>query len=497
MDSRVRGSDVVLNRRPFGPVGIIDIGSNSVRFVAYAGSERVPSTLFNEKVMAGLGRELGTTGRLPEGAMSQALRALARFKLLASEMRLKSLHAVATAAVRDAENGEDFLREARRIGITPRLISGEEEARLAALGVISAIPQARGVVADLGGGSLELTPVSAGKPAPGISLPLGVLRIGPQASAKALAATMKRSLPPALLAAGAEQTLYLVGGSFRAFVQIDQLLANHPLPIVHGHALDHARVRELRQLVRSTSAEELKQRFGLSGTRAHTLAAGAAVLEALFRVLEPARVVASAYGLREGLLYDHLSPERRLEDPLLAAALEAGEKLGRFGDHGAELDRWIDPLFPDDDQPARRLRLAACLLADVAWEAHPDFRAGWAVDMGVHGNWVGIDAEGRTVIGRTLWSAFGGDGSFSRELAELVDERVLEHAGRWGAAIRLAQRLSGGTERILGRSSIAAEEGAVVLRLQERDRGLYSDATARRHRQLAGLMGCEARVVVS
>jgi exopolyphosphatase/guanosine-5'-triphosphate,3'-diphosphate pyrophosphatase len=497
MDPRVRESDTALNRRPFGPVGIIDIGSNSVRFVAYAGSERVPSTLFNEKVMAGLGRELGTTGRLPDAGMKLALAALARFQLLAREMKLKSLHAVATAAVRDAANGGDFLREARRIGIEPKLITGEEEARLAALGVISAIPQARGVVADLGGGSLELTPVSQGRPAPGISLPLGVLRIGPQASAKALAATLRKNVPPALLAAASEQTLYLVGGSFRAFVQIDQMLSRHPLPIVHGHALDQQRVRELRQLVRSTSPEELKQRFGLSGTRAHTLAAGAAVLDALFRVLEPARVVASAYGLREGLLYDHLSPERRAEDPLLAAALEAGEKLGRFGDHGAELDRWIGPLFPDDDSDARRLRLAACLLADVAWEAHPDFRAGWAVDMGVHGNWVGIDAEGRTVIGRTLWSAFGGDGDFSSDLAELVDERVLDHAGRWGAAIRLAQRLSGGTERILGRSSISVEEGAVLLRLQERDRGLYSDATARRHRQLAGLMGCDARVVVA
>jgi exopolyphosphatase/guanosine-5'-triphosphate,3'-diphosphate pyrophosphatase len=132
---------------------------------------------------------------------------------------------------------------------------------------------------------------------------------------------------------------------------------------------------------------------------------------------------------------------------LLAAALEAGEKLGRFGDHGAELDRWIGPLFPTTTD-ARRAPPRRLPAADVAWEAHPDFRAGWAVDMGVHGNWVGIDAEGRTVIGRTLWSAFGGDGDFSSDLAELVDERVLDHAGRWGAAIRLAQRLSGGTERI-------------------------------------------------
>ena len=484
-------------KRAFGPVGIIDIGSNSIRFVAYAGSERVPSTLFNEKVSAGLGRELGSTGRIPDKAMVQAVAALARFRLLSREMKLKRLDVVATAAVRDAVNGEDFLVRARATGIEPRVISGEEEARLAALGVISAIPDARGVVADLGGGSLELTPVANGQPGKGISLPLGVLRVGAEASAKQIAATLRKAVPPAILAAAAERTLYLVGGSFRAFVQLDQQESGYPLHIVHGHSVEAVRVRELKTLIRAATPEQLKARYGLSGTRAHNARPAAAVLDALFRVLEPARAVASAYGLREGLLYDHLPDARRSEDPLLAAALEAGEKLGRFGDHGAELDEWIAPLFPDDDQPARRLRLAACLLADVAWEAHPDFRALWAVDMGVHGNWVGIDAEGRTVIGRTLWSAFGGDGPFSPALAQLVEQRVLDHAGQWGAAIRLAQRLSGGTERLLSRCELGLEESAVVLRLQAKDRALYSDTVARRHRQLAGLMGSAARVEVA
>lgn len=483
-------------KRAFGPVGIVDIGSNSIRFVAYAGSERVPSTLFNEKVSAGLGRELRSTGSLPDKAMDQAIEALARFRLLAREMKLKRLDVVATAAVRDARNGDDFLARARAAGVEPRVISGEEEARLAALGVISAIPGARGVVADLGGGSLELTPVANGKAGAGISLPLGVLRVGTDPSAKQLAAMLKDAVPPAILAAAAEHTLYLVGGSFRAFVQLDQQEADSPLHIVHGHGIEAFRVRELRTLIRSLPAEQLKLRFGLSNTRAQTARPAAAVLDALFRVLEPARAVASAYGLREGLLYDHLSPERQADDPLLAGALEAGEKLGRFGDHGAELDQWIAPLFPDDDQPAQRLRLAACLLADVAWEAHPDFRALWAVDMGVHGNWVGIDAEGRTIIGRTLWSAFGGDGPFNPGLAQLVEQRVLDHAGQWGAAIRLAQRLSGGTERLLSRCRIGIEEGEVVLRLPSRDQRLYSDIVARRHRQLALLMGMTARVAV-
>src|SRR6187431_1630562 len=140
----------------FGPVGIIDIGSNSVRFVAYGGAERVPSVLFNEKVMAALGRSVAKNGKLDDQAMDLTLRALARFRQLGKEMGLKRLHTVATAAVRDATNGKAFLNQIADLGLKPRLLSGDEEAELAGLGVISAIPSAKGIVADLGGGSLEL-----------------------------------------------------------------------------------------------------------------------------------------------------------------------------------------------------------------------------------------------------------------------------------------------------------------------------------------------------
>jgi exopolyphosphatase/guanosine-5'-triphosphate,3'-diphosphate pyrophosphatase len=158
----------------FGPVGIIDIGSNSVRFVAYGGAERVPSVLFNEKLMAALGRGVVRDGKLSDAAMARTLEALARFRQLAKEMKLKRLHTVATAAVRDASNGKAFLKQIAEIGLKPRVISGDEEAELAGLGVVSAIPNANGIVADLGGGSLELIGVARGAVGEGStgSLPL-------------------------------------------------------------------------------------------------------------------------------------------------------------------------------------------------------------------------------------------------------------------------------------------------------------------------------------
>ena len=476
--------------KSFGPVGIIDIGSNSVRFVAYAGAARVPASLFNEKTTAALGRGLATGSELDEAAMSQTLEALARFRALAREMGLKKLHTVATAAVRDASNGGAFLKRIAALGLKPRLLSGAEEAELSGLGVISGNPRANGIVADLGGGSLELVGVARGAAGEGVSLPLGVLRVGAEPDQGAITRAIRDIVRSSLLKDAARgHGLYLVGGSFRALAMLDLKLLGHPLPIVHQHRIRHERLEELAAIARSESFDALKARTGLSATRITALPAAATILAAMVEVLGPAKTVTSAFGLREGLLYRDLDDVTRSEDPLLSAALEVGERLGRFGDHGAALDQWIDPLFPDESADLQRLRLAACLLGDIAWNAHPDFRAERAVDMAVHGNWVAIDAHGRAMLGRALCSAFGGDGGFSKQLAALLRPGEDERAIAWGKAIRLAQRFSGGTEALLRRSSIALRAKRVVMTVQPRYRTLASGAVERRLAQLAKALG--------
>ncbi len=472
--------------KPFGPVGIIDIGSNSVRFVAYGGSARVPSSLFNEKTVAALGRGLAIDGMLDAEAMSQTLEALARFRLLGKEMGLKKLHTVATAAVRDATNGAEFLKRVAALGLKPRLLSGKDEAELSGLGVISAIPRAHGIVADLGGGSLELVGVARGAAGEGVSLPLGVLRVSANPDQAELRRTISGSVSHGRLGEAARgHSLYLVGGSFRALALLDLKLLGHPLPIVHQHRLRVERLAELSAIASTEGVDSLKARSGLSVARIAALPTAASLLEALTAVLEPSRIIVSAFGLREGLLYRDLDPEIRAEDPLLAGALEVGERLGRFGDHGAALDQWIDPLFNAEPEEWQRLRLAACLLADIGWNAHPDFRAERAVDLAVHGNWVGIDGHGRAMLGRTLCAAFGGDGGFSKQLVALLKPEEDERAATWGKAIRLAQRLSGGTEALLRKSSLELKDRRVVLTLQPRYRQLASGAVERRLQQLA------------
>jgi hypothetical protein len=197
------------------PVAIIDIGSNSVRLVVYSGATRAPSVLFNEKVMAGLGRGLDATGGLSREAQARALTAMSRFRLLVDRMGVVRTRVFATAAVREATNGAAFLHEVRRLGFEPLVLSGEEEGRLAGLGVLSGIPDANGVTGDLGGGSLELADIAGGAVRRRVSLPLGVLRIAamPSKSPRALLATLCRELKKADFAAiGAGRPFYMIGG---------------------------------------------------------------------------------------------------------------------------------------------------------------------------------------------------------------------------------------------------------------------------------------------
>ena len=135
-------------------MAIIDIGSNSVRLVVYQGPPRLPATLFNEKVMAGLGRGLAATGAIDPVALGKAQVALARFASLAREMGVATLRTVATAAVRDAANGGELIACAESLGLEVELLSGEQEAKGAGEGVLSAIPDADGIVGDLGGGAV-------------------------------------------------------------------------------------------------------------------------------------------------------------------------------------------------------------------------------------------------------------------------------------------------------------------------------------------------------
>jgi exopolyphosphatase/guanosine-5'-triphosphate,3'-diphosphate pyrophosphatase len=440
-------------------------------------------------VLAGLGSGLEQTGSLPQEAREKTLAALGRFRLLLDHMRVKQKHVVATAAVRDAVNGQEFVREIERSGLPCQVLTAEQEAQLAGEGVLSGIPDADGIVGDLGGGSLELVEVADGKASAGISLPLGVLRLdssinGEREARKILKAALRKS-PIKEQAKG--RTLYMVGGSWRALARIDMLATEFPLPITHQYRMKPARAKELRKLVR---ALDPRLTSAAAPARLASAPAAAMLLELLVEELEPAQLMVSVYGIREGLLYSKLKPAARRIDPLIEEARDAGGGEHRFGQHGDLLDAWIAPVF--DDAPAmRRLRQAACLLADVAWQANPGFRADRGIEMALHGNWVAVNPAGRVIIAQALSANFGRDRLPDARLAQLCKEEQLSRAHVWGVAMRLGQRLSGGVGSVLKRTSLGVVNGAIQLSVRRGEEALVGDQVERRLVRLAELLGCQ------
>ncbi len=506
-DMAARLRDLV--RRPVERVGdpagatrraaIIDIGSNSVRLVVYAGPARAPTPVFNEKLMVGLGSALSTTGAIEARPYRRAIAGLARFKALADAMDVADLTCVATAAVREASNGPQFLADARALGLDVTLLSGRDEARASGFGVISAIPQADGIVADLGGGSLELVRVQDGRTAHHTSFPLGVLRIaalraehGPR-FARHIGKTIAKAGWP-----GEDRglPLYMVGGSWRAMARYSMIIARDPMPVVSGHKLPAEAAARLARRLRTANLGTLAKDEGMAQARVSTLPDAAALLAPLVRQLGSSRLVVSTGGLREGLLYRSLPQDIQAQDPLIAAAEAEGRRFARFVPHGRAIDGWLASLFDRDDANAARLRLACCLLSDVASTANPDFRAERAAEMALHGQWWGIDLDDRLVIAQTLFTAAGGQGRPFPMPPGVELEPRLTRAVQWGLAIRLAQRLSGGAVLPLDCSRLDASGTHLRLTLRAQGAALKGEQVEKRLKPLAEAVGLKAELSV-
>ena len=488
-------NEVTGKKRPSSRrTAIVDIGSNSIRLVVYQGPARVPATLFNEKVMAGLGRDLSTSGSIAEDSMQIAIRALKRFHRLCADMEVDSIVAFATAAVRDASNGGDLLKAAREIGYEVAVLQGEEEAELAALGIISGIPDATGIVGDLGGGSLELAMIDKGAVRERFSFPLGVLRVADMRAKDN--DRLKTQIRKMLKKTGWDKQgqklpLYLVGGSWRSLARLDMYDSNYPLPVIHNYEMAPQRARRLVSRLAQLNKEKLKAVPGLSSSRIPTLNDAAWLLSTLVRYLDSSKMVVSAYGVREGLLFKNISKQEAARDPLLLATEDAGTAQARFPANSKLLGEWITEIFSDDPVDWHRIRQAACNLGDVAWRANPNFRAERGLEIGLHGNWVGITGPEREMLGQALFTSFGGGNHIFPGGGQLADEQATKRAICWGLAMRLGQRLSGGTRNPLEQTRIRKSGKKLELTIAGDLVDLYGDAVAKRHGHLANMMGLE------
>ncbi len=474
------------------PTAIIDIGSNSVRLVVYAGPRRVPYILFNEKVMAGLGAGLAETGAIRSDAADRALGALRRFKLLIDRLGGARTKVVATAAVRDAGNGPDFVARVKDLGLPCKVLAAEEEATLAGLGVVSAIPAANGIVGDLGGGSLELISVNKGCTSLPHSVPVGVLRLteDSRSAQKELRRSIGVSSLPDL---GHGRSFYMVGGSWRALAKLDMIATNHPLPIIPQYRIEPGRVAYLGKLARSAGPEAEKL---IGRARLATLPAAAMFLEVIVEELRPSELIASSFGIREGLLYSTLSPDERRRDPLIEAVRELSSAEAGSKGHGDALHAWLQEAFEDAPE-LRRLRLAACLLMDAARRTASPFQADRTVEMALHGAWMGVDAADRVMMAQALSTSFGRNSLPNAGLAQLAEPCALKRAKQWGLAMRAGERLSAGIPAVLRRTKLTVAGPKLELRVPPTDQDLVNETVLRRVVKLANSLELQAEIALT
>ena len=454
---------------------VIDIGSNSVRLVVYRLEGRAIWTVFNEKVLAGLGRDLAKTGRLaPEGVV-QTLQALKRFRAVLEAVNPAETFVVATAAAREAEDGPDFITRVREeTGFNVRVLSGEEEAHYAAVGVLAGAPDATGVVGDLGGASLELVHLSETGAGRGVTLPLGPFSLaGPGGTANGFDAERVRRLVHDRLATVAADfrtdTFHAVGGAWRNLALLHMRLSGYPLHVVHQYKISAGEALDAARLVAHQSKSSLERIEGMSKKRSETLPYAAIVLEALIEQLHLKRIEISAYGVREGLLFEAMPPRVRGLDPLIEGCWALGHRQGVADDLGQALDAWIAPAFSQlpalfEDRDAVLIS-AACRLADMGVRLHPDHRADLVFEQVLRAPIAGQGHAERCFLAAAAHArhATNFHPPELQTLERLLSPAQLKRARALGATIRLACDLSGRSPSLLAHSQLSLDKQHLIL----------------------------------
>jgi exopolyphosphatase/guanosine-5'-triphosphate,3'-diphosphate pyrophosphatase len=494
-------------RKRTSSVAVIDIGSNSVRLVVYAAMARSLVTVFNEKALCGLGREVQSTGLLAPDAVAKALTSLRRFRALCKVQKVGRVYAIATAACRDATNGPDFIAKAQRIcGVPIEILSGPREAKLSALGVISGIHNPDGIVGDLGGGSLELIDVHGNRVRSGVTLPLGSLALQDSShkSLKRAERIVRNELTGVdQLKAGRGRTFYAVGGTWRALARIHIIQSGYPLRVMHGYSIPAPAALDFAQRLRRLAAANMLANIeAVAEARQPLLTYAALVLEYIIRVARPKTIVFSTFGVREGLLYEMLPPQERARDGLICAAQTLNGLLSRSARHAEELISWTDRLArvvklreTDED---RRLRHAACLLSDIGWRVHPDHRGEETLSLITNGNFGSVNHQGRAFVALSVYFRYAGLSEENEPpplIQGLVPPAMVERARVLGAAFRVAHLVSAARPGVLPSTHFRSRGRKLMLMFEHRMVDLVADRVGSRFKQLARLLGRTGSIV--
>ncbi|MCA8878973.1 MAG: Ppx/GppA family phosphatase [Rhodobacteraceae bacterium] len=483
--------------------GVIDIGSNSIRLVVYDDLSRAPFPRFNEKSFCTLGASIDAEGNLSADAIARTVHALRRFHAIATAMGVTRLDVVATEATRRSANGTVLVQAIRdATGLETRILSGQEEATYAAQGVISGFFQPKGLVGDLGGGSLEVAEVIGDRVGDRLtSMPIGTLPVKAKLAegldtAKAwLDEILAQSLPPLLT----EPVFHAIGGGWRALARVHIATENLPIRTVHGLSIPADEARKLAKRIAGMTPEEVATLPDVPSRRVETLPAASLVMWRVLKNLKPDRLVFSAIGLREGWLFAQLDPDERYRDPLLEGAMAIGLPHARVPEFPRALSEWTDELFPGETQEDRRLRLAVCALTDISWRDHEKVRAWDAFQRLLQFPFIGLTHTERAFIATAIYARYGGtiDAAIKETVGRLLTPSGLKRAEILGRTLLLAHRFSASVPEILTHAQLKIGADAVRLEVVNPESVPDSDAVQTRLKQLAKVAGVEGADIVS
>ena len=450
-------------------IGIIDIGSNSVRMVVFASQTRLPIPIFNEKVTCGLGRDIGKTNQLnPEGC-DLALQTLERFCGMAKEMQMDTLKIIATSAVREAHDGERFAKKIEKFfGHKVNILTGSVEAELCAKGVLGANPEADGLLGDMGGGSLELVSLNQGSTGKTTTLPLGHLRISDAVEKSGCDANTiidEHLKKIEWLSDLDKKDFYLVGGIWRAIARIYIQQKDYPIKIIDNLIINKQDAIAITEVISKLSRNSLKKITSIGRRRIDTLPIATLVLRRIIDKISPKRLIFSSYGIREGKFFEMAPPELMDQDPLISACEYYGFQAGRFSVSRDEVFSWVKVIFKGIDPREKRLVEAACLLGDIGWSEHPDYRAVHSFTRVLRLPIAGITHRERVLLALSIYHRYDGD-EYGPEITlttNLIDHKDRDLAFILGSVLKLAHKLSGGVPGLLIQTKLVKTENGYFV----------------------------------
>ncbi len=478
-------------------VAVIDVGSNSCRMVIYERSGSALLPYFNEKTLAGLGRNLSQSGRLYPTGRRKALETLRRFRATLEGLGVSDFVAVATAAVREAKDGPDFqIEAAEALGRPLRILSGADEGRLSALGVRFGLGKFSGIIADLGGSSVEFQACPSRKPEPGESFLLGPLARGedqalPVQKRKAI---LLEHLAKSKFLISKPETIIAVGGAWRNVAAVHMMLTNYPLRVVNRYPLSRKALEQvIEAMARADRDDALKARIGkVAKKRYDTMLHATIVLDSILETSGLKSASISAYGLRDGVLNEDI--EMPSASQTLADTIQLYFNLSEASmAFGSSLYDFIGPLLAKN-HPDKKLIQAICLMGDAGARMHPDHRPDLIFQHILRAPLPWLDHRGRLMAAYSLASRYTYKFAIPEAFQSLQSSTDQRFAHILGTAMRLGGAFSGRSSSILTTAKLEKHKSELVLRIWRKNEDMVSGTVKRRLRQLAELMELEPAI---